>query len=200
MLFWLLGEWLPSPSLLASLGPSRRNLTYGFVSQLLTEVQEILGRTSISPVVIRDMLLSRDWQSTVVDQVYVSPSALFARVPLDQMRSIFLIHRSPAQVGERALAHPRARRPAPSAATALPDPDPSSPASSLIFTLDNLSLPMPAVNLVDDLVSAASVSDSDRDSSSSPSLGVKPGPPTRTAYKRLRPFFPPRPSAACLCR
>ena len=72
MLSWMFGERQTVDTVRSTLGSQRRNKGFSYVSQLLMEVRKIAGRTSISSVDIRDMLLGNAWREKVVDHGCIS--------------------------------------------------------------------------------------------------------------------------------
>ena len=95
VLAWMLGERQASEPILASLSPARRTLEYGYAAQLLTEIREILHDPTISGATLLAKLRSSSWASEIVAAVSSCGSPLFAKCPLEDLRSVFQMHGSP---------------------------------------------------------------------------------------------------------
>jgi hypothetical protein len=98
VLSWMMGERQTTDAVRATLGARRKTQSYRYDSQLLLEVREITGRSSISSMEVMTMLRGDTWKEKVTDQVYTSRSKLFARAPLSEMRSVFQVFRTPPLV------------------------------------------------------------------------------------------------------
>ena len=108
VLTWMLGERQVTQTVTAVMSSATKTRNYGYITQLVTEVREITGNRKLSSLNILHMLRGHEWESSVVDKVYSSRSKLFARLPLQDMRSVFGIARSPPMMpGDHHRPRPR---------------------------------------------------------------------------------------------